>query len=216
VFQTGSVQRNAFQLGGTSRVSAAFQQGAFQGGAFQLYSGGASGTTPSSAFQQDAFQQGAFQMYGGTYVAPTTTPGGPGGWGISSDVQYIDDTRWRGERKAREEAREAVNDLFKEAKVARPKQRKEAVQEVARAVQQTARRITEAPSFIGPSTDYEPLLSSLSNLESLLAQMALQDQIRQAEIEQARLRWVEIEQRLVYEAFLEEELMIVLALTLDG
>ena len=41
MFQTGSAQRNAFQLGGVvpEVASAAFQQGAFQGGAFQVYSG---------------------------------------------------------------------------------------------------------------------------------------------------------------------------------
>lgn len=58
MFQTGSVQRNAFQLGGVTVV------------------------VPSSAFQQDAFQQGAFQMYGGTYVSPATTVTSQtgGGW----------------------------------------------------------------------------------------------------------------------------------------
>ena len=105
MFQTGSVQRNAFQLGGLAAVvvSAAFQQGAFQGGAFQVYSGYAvAPTTASSAFQQDAFQQGAFQMYGGTYVVPIPTPDvrKPSNWHPDDAIQprraerpiiYVDD-----------------------------------------------------------------------------------------------------------------------------
>jgi uncharacterized protein YsxB (DUF464 family) len=143
----------------------------------------------------------------------TTLTGFGGWWGYSSDVKSIDDTRWQGVKEAREEARR----LFDE----RPKQqkkRREVVKAAAQAVTQTVKAVEKAVATPAPVTFDQPpidagLLDRMTDLIALLGQYAEAERIKQADMEAARQQWIEIERELARTAFLEEELMIVMALT---
>jgi hypothetical protein len=144
----------------------------------------------------------------------TPIPSDPNGtnFGFYSDVQSVDDTRWKGVKEAREQAREAVEALDKPL---RQKARKEAVKVAEKAVQATIARVETLPPamFKARGISLDPLLERMTDLQLTLAIMVEQERIRQADIDRARQAWIEIDRQLVQEAFLEEELMIVLALT---
>lgn len=142
---------------------------------------------------------------------PESGAGAGFGWGASSDLQKVGDTRWQSVRQAREAARDA----FRAVEKAKPASRPAAAREAAKAVTRVAEAIRQPdPQLPELENGFSDVLADLEQLQAVLADLAAMERIRAAQAREAAAQWARIEAEIRVENAREEELMVVLALAL--
>lgn len=147
---------------------------------------------------------------GASGPAPTP-PNTSFGFGISSDVQHVGDERWQGVREAREAARR-IMDEKPVTKAQRKATAKRAIEAVA-VVEKEVAKLRSTPLPVTPQVDFGGIIGQLENLQASIFYWIEAD-MHARHLEEMARRWLLIEEALRIELLLEEELMIVFALTL--
>jgi hypothetical protein len=186
---------------GGSACVPAFNPNAFYNNAFQVCVVDPGVCIP--AFQPTAFQSDAFQICPDV-PSEIVLPMHGGQIGDSNNIRRVRDRDWRNINRSRDEIRKALENAIS------PKKRREAAKKVSDELRAISTRL---PTVLD-ELDLEALLIGIERLQSFLGRMEDADRIRRADIEMARQRWIEVERQIAYEAFLEEELMVVMALAL--
>lgn len=172
-------------------MTAIFDSGIFDSGIFKT---GAPGT-----FDTGIFDRNIFDNILGPISSSQTLGGGPG-----FALSFRQERDWDKVRKARDEIRTALE----EATTGPRKQRKEAARKAALAIEEVL-AVIRTPGSSGAWAD---VLLDLEGLMASLGAMMEAERIRVEEARRAAAEWARIEAEFRMQQFLEEELLVVLAL----